>query len=115
MVLALVLVTGGHWALLQSAAWIGMAVSYSQSETVAVAFKKTFGGEYPCELCKLVKEGKAAEQKGERQKFETKFDFFAMAGTCGLFPPRPFRHFHPIPARADVRNAAPPLPPPRAV
>lgn len=114
VVLALVLATGGHWALLQSVAWVGMAVNYSRTEPVAVAFQKTFGGEYPCELCKLVKKGKAAEQKNELQKLETKFDFCAVTGTCGLFPPRPFRHFDPLAERASTRADAPLPPPPRA-
>jgi hypothetical protein len=114
VVLALVLVTGGHWALLQSAAWVGMAVTYSQTDTVSVAFKKTFGGEFPCELCKLVKQGKAADQEREMQKLETKFDFFANAGTRGLFPPKPIRHFQFSSESAPPRVDAPILPPPRA-
>jgi hypothetical protein len=91
-----------------------MAVNYSQSEPVAVAFKKTFGGDYPCQLCKLVKEGKASEQKHDLQKLEAKFDFFADAGTCGLFPPRPFRHFYPTTEGATTRADAPIPPPPRS-
>jgi hypothetical protein len=115
VVLALVIATGGHWALLQSAAWVGMAVSFSRTDTVAVAFEKTFGGNHPCELCKLVKQGKAAEQKREMQKLETKFDFFAMASTCSLFPPKPFRHFAPSTECAVTRADQPVPPPPRTV
>ena len=114
VVLALVMVTGGHWALLQSAAWVGMAVTYSQTDTVSVAFKKTFGGEFPCELCKLVKQGKAADQKREMQKLETKFDFLASGGARALFPPKPIQHFEFSSESAAARAEAPILPPPRA-
>ena len=114
MVLALVIVTGGHWALLQSAAWVGMAVNYAQSEPVSVALEKTFDGKHPCNLCKLVKKGKAAERKHAFQKLEAKFEFLTVAGTCGLFPPRPFRHFNPQTERADARVETPRPPPPRA-
>ena len=114
VVLALVIVTGGHWALLQSAAWVGMAVNFSKSHSVSVALEKTFDGKNPCNLCKLVKKGKAAEQRRDLQKLEAKFEFLAVAGTCGLFPPRPFRHFTPQTERAVARVETPPSPPPRA-
>ena len=113
VVLALVIVTGGHWTLLQSAAWIGMAVNYSKSDPVSVALEKTFDGKHPCQLCTLVKKGKAAEQKHNFQKLDIKFEFLTVAGTCGLFPPRPFRHFTPQPERVDSRADSPLLPPPR--
>lgn len=113
-VLALVLGIGGHWFLLQSAAWVGMAVTYSKSEPVSVALEKTFGGKFPCQLCKFVKEGKASEKKRDIPKFDPKLEFTFDAGTCGLFPPRPFRHFTPQSQRADVFAEAPLPPPPRA-
>jgi len=112
-VLALVLVIGGHWALLQSAAWVGMAVNFSKHDSVGVALQKTFNGKNPCPLCKLVKSGKAAEKKQDQQKLEAKIDFHFLAGTCGLFPPKPFQHFTPVTMRALARSDAPLLPPPR--
>ena len=114
VVLALVLVIGAHWALLQSAAWVGMAVSFSKTDSLTTALQKTFDGQHPCQLCKLVKAGKASEQKRDLQKLETKFDFLTVAGSCGLFPPRPIRPFVPQSERGDLLLLAPPLPPPRA-
>ena len=113
VVLSLVLMIGGHWALLQSAAWIGMTAKFSQKETVAVALEKTFSGKYPCKLCKFVKAGKATEQKQDLQKLEAKFEFTFVSGTCGLFPPRPFRHFTPQAEYVEARVDAPRPPPPR--
>jgi hypothetical protein len=114
-VLALVMVIGGHWALLQSAAWLGMVVSFSQTDSVSVALEKTFDGQHPCPVCKLVKAGQASEKKQDLQKLETKLDFLTDAGSCALFPPRPIRHFTPASECADASRAAPLLPPPRAV
>jgi len=114
VVLSLVLMIGGHWALLQSAAWIGMTAKFSQKETVAVALEKTFSGKYPCKLCKFVKAGKATEHKQELEKLEAKFEFTLVAGTCGVFPPRPFWHFTPQTEYVDARVDAPRPPPPRA-
>ena len=113
VVLSLVLMIGGHWALLQSAAWIRMAAKFSEKDTVSVALEKTFSGKYPCKLCKIVKAGKATEHQQDLQKLEAKFEFTLVSGTCGLFPPRPFRHFTPETEHVDARVDAPRPPPPR--
>ena len=113
VVLALVVTTGWHWFLLQSAAWVGMAVSYSQVDSFTTALKKTFDGDHPCNLCKMVKAGKASEKKRDLQRLDVKFEFTFAAGSSGLFPPRPIRHFIPQAERADARADAPLPPPPR--
>ena len=113
-VCALVVLIGGHWFALQSAAWLGMAVNFSRTDSVSVALQKTFDGQHPCKLCKIVKAGKASEKKQDLQKLEVKIDFQLVAGSCGLFPPRPIRHFTPEAERACATGSAPLLPPPRA-
>ena len=62
VVLTLTLSLGAHWVLLQSVAWMGMVVHYSQNATVTEALSKTFDGQHPCKLCKFVKEGKQSEK-----------------------------------------------------
>ena len=113
-VCALVVLIGGHWFALQSAAWLGMAVSFSQTESVSVALQKTFNGQHPCKLCKIVKAGQAAEKKQDLPKLEVKMDFQLVAGSCGLFPPRPLRHFTPFLAGPELGARAPALPPPKS-
>ena len=113
VVLALVFVIGAHWALLQSVAWVGMAVNFSQTESFATALQKTFDGQHPCPLCKLVQAGQTSEKKQDLRKAEAKIDFQLVAGTCGLFPPRPIRHFKAMAECAPARAEAPLLPPPR--
>ena len=66
--LTLAVVLGAHWLLLQSVAWVGMVVSYSQSAPLTEAISMTFDGEHPCKLCIAVKEGKKAEKKSESKK-----------------------------------------------
>lgn len=63
VLLAAVQLLGGHWVVLQSAAWVGMLVSYSQGESVVAALEKTFDGAHPCDLCKVVKSGRDEEQR----------------------------------------------------
>src|SRR6184192_2118682 len=112
MVLALVLVTAGHWALLQSIAWVGMAVSYSQNGTLKEALVKTFDGQHPCKLCKAVQEGKKSERKQAPQKPITKLDFFCLTPSLTVKAPA----F--VPVSTDSAGAtsalgeAPPKPPP---
>lgn len=88
LVIALVLSTGGHWALLQVCAWTGMVVSFSQTESLSVALQKTFDGEHPCKMCKIVKQGRKAEQeKPATLKLETKLDLFFDAQSTTVYAP----------------------------
>jgi hypothetical protein len=112
-VCALVVLIGGHWFALQSAAWVGMAVNFSKTESVSVALQKTFDGKHLCKLCKIVKAGQASEKKQDLQKLEAKIDFQLTAGSCGLFPPRPIRHFTPFLADPELCAPVPALPPPK--
>jgi hypothetical protein len=113
VVLVLVIVTGGHWTILQSLAWVGMAVSYSQSDSLPVALKKTFDGTHPCNLCKFVAAGKKAEKPQDLQKLETKFDFFCLRQMLTVFPQEldGLLQFDSI--YVASRTEAPPGPPPR--
>lgn len=114
VVLTLIYVVGAHWFLLQSAAWVGMVVKFSQADSLEVALQKTFDGQHPCRICKIVKSGKAAGQTHELLKLETQFEFLAAAPAGVLFPPMPVRHFSPEPIRTSSLGYPPLLPPPRA-
>ena len=53
--LALFSIAGGHWAVLQSVAWVEMLHDYAQKTgSVAVAVEQTFDGAHPCELCREI-------------------------------------------------------------
>ena len=114
--LAAVQILGGHWAVLQSVAWVKMLVDYSQSESVAVALGKTFDGAHPCDLCKIVSLGRAAEEQSPLAKDVLKFKFDAvLAPTAGLLPPAsaPCRYFAVASSPGDAFFSTP-VPPPRA-
>ena len=110
---ALIIAVGGHWAVLQSVAWVSMAVTYSQTDTLEVALKKTFGGQHPCKLCIAVKEGKQEEQKQPVLKVETKLDFVCLQAIAYIHPALPFTLLSPSSEVALPRSEAPPVPPPR--
>jgi hypothetical protein len=110
---ALILAVGGHWALLQSVAWVSMAVNYSQTDSIEVALEKTFSGRNPCKLCLAVKEGKQEEKKQASLKLETKLDLLCLQQFAYLHPALPFPL---LPSTSDAalpRGEAPPTPPPR--
>jgi hypothetical protein len=65
---------GGHLALLQGVAWTRMLVDYSSKESLSEAVAKTFDGEHPCEMCKMVKKTKSDEEKKPLVKTEMKLD-----------------------------------------
>ena len=113
VVAALVCVLGGHWAVLQVAAWTGMAITYSQKDSLSTALSKTFDGKHLCKLCKLVRDGKKAEKKSN-PKFDTKkLDSFVAGSSLFLFPPlKP--NFTPRNFAFKSRVAAPLSPPPKA-
>jgi hypothetical protein len=80
LVCSLMVSIGAQWALLQGVAWVGMAVTYSvQDGSVAEGLSKTFDGEHPCPLCKMVKkgveddQGPAQESKGGKGKAKAEF------------------------------------------
>ena len=73
--MALLQILGGHWVILQSVGWVGMVVSYAnQDSTLDEAIKKTFDGQHPCGVCKLVKSGRASEKKQEVSNETIKFE-----------------------------------------
>jgi hypothetical protein len=63
IVATLVVSIGLHWVVLQSAAWVGMAVAYSVEKGVMEGLNDTFDGNHPCPLCKAVDEGNKGQEK----------------------------------------------------
>lgn len=113
VVLALMVSIGLHWALLQSVAWVGMVVRFSQEDSLSAAIEKTFDGQHACKLCRIVAEGKKAEQKQEAQKPGAKLDVYSSETVRIVFAPAPADRLAAPAIPAPLRVSAPPLPPPR--
>ena len=115
VVFTLICTIGGHWAILQSVGWVGMFASYSSSASLSVALQKTFDGKHPCEMCKLVTQGKKSEKGQERLKVDPKLDFWiakSEAAFC-LLPRLTTEHVPSDPLTLSGRDVQPPVPPPR--
>lgn len=65
---------GGHLVVLQTIAWGTMLKSFSRSSSLEEAAKKTFDGDHPCALCKVVEKSKQQEEKKSLLKAVTKMD-----------------------------------------
>ncbi len=115
-VLVLVLTLGLHWALLQTVAWTGMIISYSQENSLSAAISMTFDGEHPCAMCKVIKQGRAGERKQNQQQPDNrlKLEFPLPDDNCVFIEPTPVEAssaFTCFPASFHTKT---PTPPPRA-
>lgn len=88
LVSALMISIGAQWVVLQSAAWIGMAVSYSiETRSVSEGLSKTFDGEHPCKLCCMVEKGTDAEKKEtKKEESKQKVELFASSDVLLQLP-----------------------------
>lgn len=64
-----------------------MVIAYSQEDGVEQAIVKTFSGEHPCGLCKVVEAGKETESKQTKEAITKKIDLFAQGSSLQLFAP----------------------------
>jgi len=119
VVLALSLVLGPHWTLLQTVAWTGMLIHYAQGGSFKEALLKTFDGHHPCGLCLTIRKGQQEEQRNRGQcpgeKPEPIPELFCDHGRVAI----------PRPPMAETRSSvfplehcsdfieSPPTPPPR--
>jgi hypothetical protein len=111
----LIVSVGGHWAFLQSVAWVSMVIDFSKNAPLSVAVEKTFDGKHPCNLCKIVKQGKETEQKQDAIKEKGKSDSWLLTAAFTFESPQPCveRTSYAQPFLRPL-SEAPPLPPPRA-
>jgi len=93
MALALFLVAGGHWAMLQSVAWAGMVKDFSRTDSIVEAVTKTLDGKHPCSMCKKIASAQAHEEKAPVSvKVDKKSEVFVKSSGASL----PLPIFRPV-------------------
>jgi hypothetical protein len=112
-VIAVFQLLGGHWAVLQATAWVGMLVKYSEAECVEVGISKTFDGKHPCSLCLSIAKNKQTEKKQSPQLAAAKIHLIAHTQRWALQPPRYFWNLGASISSLRSCNSSPPVPPPR--
>ena len=114
LVAALMISIGAQWAVLQSAAWLGMAVTYTVKEgSLSEGLSQTFDGDHPCPLCNLVEEGQKKEQKLPTKKADAKMQMLLTVQSVVLMPPALTYLPRAAQETATARCAEPTVPPPR--
>lgn len=104
---------GGHWAVLQATAWVGMLVKYSESEGVEVGITKTFDGKHPCSLCLSIAKNKQTEKNQSSQLAAAKIYLVVHTQRWTLQPPRYSWSLRTTIASLFGCDTSPPVPPPR--
>jgi hypothetical protein len=103
--------------LLQLGAWSWMIASYSQESSIEQAFAETFGGDRPCELCKIIT---AVDIEQESAPFRESSETKSLKLILGQAPRSTFAPTHFIAAQLSdcdqfglPRHLKVPTPPPR--
>ena len=119
LVAALMTSIGLHWAVLQSAAWVGMAVAYSvECGSVVQGLSDTFDGEHPCPLCQAVSEGVKdgpATDSPAPLKPAKELTLALVSIPVFVFSAAPPASWSTTSEAAEARVQAPASPPPRAL
>jgi len=96
-----------------------MMASYSQESNIEQAFAETFGGDRPCELCKIITAVDTEQESTPTQRSNETKSFKLMLGQAPriTFAPTHFiaakrSHIEPDP---PLRHPRVPTPPPRLV
>jgi hypothetical protein len=114
VVFALVLMTGAHWAALQTAAWTTMLADHLRTQNFSQAVSETFDGAHPCCLCKAIAAAKKAQKTSAAATPVLKMEFPPLAASVGLFPPARFELRSQCNWLAEASFLKPPVPPPRS-
>ena len=120
VVAALVVSIGLHWAVLQSAAWVGMAIAYSvEKGSLTEGLSDTFDGDHPCPLCKAVKQGQVSESKSQDDQAptaktkEVKLTLALVTVPKFVFSPSAPQHWIMTSSDLKTRREEPVTPPPQ--
>jgi hypothetical protein len=114
VVLALACSIGLHWTFLQSLAWTNMLVDNLTTASFSAAIQRTFDGQHPCALCKVVAAGKKSEKRTDSNLSFKKFDGLNQAIAIFVFPPASFASIEGWSGFLETLAHTPPTPPPRA-
>jgi hypothetical protein len=112
-VVALCQLLGGHWAILQTAAWVGMAIEYCGHDGVQAGLTETFDGEHPCALCKSIAKNRTSEKNHSTLSALAKIVSILQEETATLDPPRNFWFRQLSAPHAYGVPHSPLIPPPR--
>lgn len=117
LIASLMVSIGAQWVVLQSAAWVGMVVTYSvNAGSVKQGLSDTFDGQHPCALCKVVEKGQQSEKKGPlapTAKLKLQLLLFCEPAVVFFSPPTEYQFSVSDNETGARLSSTPPVPPPR--
>ena len=113
VMVALIVTTGAHWAMLQSVAWTTMLADNLCTHSLSESVARTFDGKYPCPICKAIAAAKKSEKKTEFTLQTQKLEFPPAKENPVLVAPSNFRLLPEVNFFAESLSEKPPTPPPR--
>lgn len=115
LILVLLAGTGAHWGALQSVAWTRMLAGNLRTTSLVDAVVRTFDGQHPCSLCKVIASAKKTEKRMEFPQPLTKLEFPLTAQSLLLVVPLRFQFVRMSNELVESLSQQPPTPPPRAI
>ncbi|HEY5297890.1 MAG TPA: hypothetical protein VIK59_08180 [Verrucomicrobiae bacterium] len=91
VIVALVVMLGAHWTLLQTVAWTTMLADNLCTHSVKEAVTETFDGNHPCPICKAIAAGEKSERKTEFTAQMQKLEFLPAQENFVLIAPSKFQ------------------------
>ena len=115
LILVLLAGTGAHWGALQSVAWTRMLAGNLRTTSLVDAVVRTFDGQHPCSLCKVIASAKKTEKRMEFPQPLTKLEFPLATQSLLLVAPSRFQLVPVCDELVESLFHQPPTPPPRAI
>jgi len=112
-IVALAYLAGGHWAILQSIAWVGMVSQYSQHQDIGTALAQTFDGKHPCPLCLAIAKNRQTEDRQVAQNVTAKLMAVLLGPAWTALDSATCFGYFDVEYRLETRDTAPAIPPPR--
>jgi hypothetical protein len=114
LILVLLAGTGAHWGALQSVAWTRMLAENLRTSSFADAVVRTFDGQHPCSLCKVIANAKKSTKQVEFSQPLTKLEFPLATQSLLLVAPMRFQLVPIGNEFVEFLSQQPRTPPPRA-
>ena len=114
LIVVLLAGTGAHWGALQSVAWTRMLAENLRTSSFTDAVSRTFDGQHPCSLCKVIASAKRSEKRLEFPQPSTKLEFPLTTQLLLLVAPTRFQLVPISNEFIESLSQQPLTPPPRA-
>jgi hypothetical protein len=114
LIVVLLVGTGADWGALQSVAWTRMLAENLRTASFAEAVVRTFDGQHPCSICKVIARAKKSGKQVEFSQPVTKLEFPLTMQSPLLIAPTGSQLVLTANAFVESLFHQPPTPPPRA-